>query len=159
MNHIRKSTLQDISRIAEILIFTKRMSYRFIFRDDKVSFGEMQVLPLAQEYLAAPEKLEQIWVYDDAFVKGMIHIEGARIEELYVDSFFQNEGIGGELVDFAIEEFDVNYLYVLEKNKQAIRFYKAHGFEVTAERCPEPGTEEFIVRMERRPAGRSNAAG
>lgn len=47
MASIRKATLQDVSRIAEILIFTKRMNYRFIFRNDKVSFGEMQVLPLA----------------------------------------------------------------------------------------------------------------
>ena len=62
MSHIRKSTLQDVSRIAEILIFTKRMNYRFIFQNDRVSFGEMQVLPLAQDYLAHPEKLEHIWV-------------------------------------------------------------------------------------------------
>ena len=55
MSHIRKSTLQDVSRIAEILIFTKRMNYRFIFQNDRVSFGEMQVLPLAQDYLAHPE--------------------------------------------------------------------------------------------------------
>ena len=65
------------------------MNYRFIFQDDNVSFGEMQVLPLAQEYFDEPRKLEQIWVYDDAFVKGMIHIENSRICELYVDSFFR----------------------------------------------------------------------
>lgn len=149
MNYIRKSTPQDISRIAEILIFTKRMSYRFIFRDDKVSFGEMQVLPLAQEYLASPEKLKHIWVYDDEFVKGMIHIEGTRIEELYVDSFFQNEGIGGKLVDFAVRELGADWLFVLEKNEQAIRFYQTHGFQLTKERELEPGTPEFIVKMRR----------
>ena len=142
MNPIRKSTLRDISRIAEILIFTKRMNYRFIFQDDNVSFGEMQVLPLAQEYFDEPRKLEQIWVYDDAFVKGMIHI----------DSFFQNEGIGSKLLNFAIEKFDVTYLYVLEKNESAIRFYRSHGFEMTRERAPEPGTAEFVVKMERKPA-------
>lgn len=152
MNPIRKSTLRDISRIAEILIFTKRMNYRFIFQDDNVSFGEMQVLPLAQEYFDEPRKLEQIWVYDDAFVKGMIHIENSRICELYVDCFFQNEGIGSKLLDFAIEKFDVTYLYVLEKNESAIRFYRSHGFEVTRERAPEPGTAEFVVKMERKPA-------
>ena len=65
MNYIRKAVMQDASRIAEILIFTKRMNYRKIFQDDKVSFGEMQVLPLAQDYIANPEKLTNIWVYDD----------------------------------------------------------------------------------------------
>lgn len=149
MPNIRKATLKDISRIAEILIFTKRMNYRFIFQNDRVSFGEMQVLPLAQEYLAHPEKLEHIWVYDDEFVKGMIHMEGARIDELYVDSFFQNERIGGKLVDFAVEELGADWLFVLEKNENAIRFYQSHGFKLTGERESEPGTAEFIVKMKR----------
>lgn len=150
MASIRKAIPQDVSRIAEILIFTKRMYYRFIFQNDRVSFGELQVLPLAQDYLAHPEKLEHIWVYDDEFVKAMIHIEDKRISELYVDCFFQNEGIGGELVDFAVEKFDANYLFVLEKNEKAIRFYEAHGFLLTAEREKEPGTDEFIVKMIRK---------
>lgn len=151
MPNIRKAALEDISRIAEILIFTKRMNYRFIFQNDKVSFGELQVLPLAQDYLAHPEKLEHIWVYDDEFVKGMIHIEGTRIDELYVDSFFQNEGIGGKLLDFAVKELGAEWLFVLEKNKSAIRFYEAHGFQLTEERELEPDTPEFIVKMERKP--------
>ena len=45
---IRQATISDASRIAEILIFTKRMNYRTIFQNDKVSFGEMQVYPLAR---------------------------------------------------------------------------------------------------------------
>ncbi|MDE5680121.1 MAG: GNAT family N-acetyltransferase, partial [Lachnospiraceae bacterium] len=83
MDCIRKATIQDVSRLAEILIFTKRMHYREIFHNDKVSFGEMQVYPLAQDYIANPEKLENIWVYDDGFVKGMFHIEGRELIELY----------------------------------------------------------------------------
>ena len=51
---IRKATINDISRIAEILVFVKRMNYRSIFNDDSVSFGEIQVLPVAEEY-SAPE--------------------------------------------------------------------------------------------------------
>ncbi|MCM1175855.1 MAG: GNAT family N-acetyltransferase [Blautia sp.] len=149
MNHIRKSVIQDASRLAEILIFTKRMNYRKIFHDDKVSFGEMQVLPLAQDYISNPAKLENIWVYDDEFVKGMLHIEGNELTELYVDSFFQNEGIGAKLIEFAIQTFDVSKLFVLEKNIGAIRFYQHHGFSLTQERQLEEGTTEYIVKMER----------
>ena len=68
---IRKATIQDSSRIAEILIFTKRVNYRSIFHDDKVSFGEMQVYPLTKQYMDDPSKLANIWVYDDEFVKGI----------------------------------------------------------------------------------------
>lgn len=149
MKHIRKSGIQDASRLAEILIFSKRMHYRKIFQNDKVSFGEMQVLPLANDYIAHPEKLENIWVYDDEFVKGMLHIEGDEIKELYVDPFFQNEGIGTKLIRFAIQTFGVSQLYVLEKNSSAIRFYQRHGFSLTPERKLEEGTAEFILKMER----------
>ena len=149
MDYIRKASMQDSSRLAEILIFTKRMNYRKIFHNDKISFGEMQVYPLAQDYIANSEKLENIWVYDDEFVKGMIHIEGREIIELYVDSFFQNEGIGTKLIEFAIQTFNVKNLFVLEKNISAIRFYQRHGFLLTHERQLEEGTTEYIVKMER----------
>lgn len=149
MNYIRKAVTQDASRLAEILIFTKRMNYRKIFQDDKVSFGEMQVFPLAQDYIADPEKLTNIWVYDEEFVKGMIHIEEKEVIELYVDSFFQNKGIGARLMEFAIRMFDVSNLFVLEKNSNAIRFYKRYGFSLTQERQLEKGTTEYIVKMER----------
>lgn len=149
MESIRKASIQDVSRIAEILVFTKRMNYRPIFRNDKVSFGKMQVFPLAKDYIDNPEKLTNIWVYDDEFVKGMLHAEGQELMELYVDSFFQNEGIGSRLIEFAIRKLDIKSLYVLEKNEKAIRFYQRHGFLLTRERQLEQGTDEYIVKMER----------
>lgn len=149
MEYIRQAALQDASRLAEILIFTKRVTYRPIFHEDKVSFGEMQVLPLAQDYLTNPAKLENIWVFDDEFVKGMIHIEQGQIYQLYVDVFFQKEGIGTKLIDFAIREHQAKCLWVLEKNVRAVKFYQSHGFAVTKERMPEEGTKEFIVKMVR----------
>lgn len=149
MNKIRKSTIEDVSRIAEILIFTKRMNYRSIYQDDKVSFGEMQVYPLAKEYKEFPDKIKNIWVYEDDFVKGIIHIEDEEILELYVDSFFQNQGIGSELLEFAVKQMGCRYLWVLEKNIRAITFYKEHGFYVSDERELVEGTKEYVVKMER----------
>jgi len=148
-NMIRQATIADASRIAEILIFTKRMNYRKIFHDDKVSFGEMQVYPLAQSYIDDPKTLDGIWVYDDEFVKGMIHINENQILELYVESFFENQGIGSKLVKFAIEQMHCDYLLVLEKNISAIRFYQRHGFVLTEEKQYEEGTTEYIVKMKR----------
>ena len=149
MDNIRKADIRDSSRIAEILIFTKRMNYRKIFHNDKISFGEMQVYPLAQDYILQPEKLNNIWVFDDEFVKGMIHIEGKEVVELYVDPFFQNMSIGTKLIEFAIQMFHVSYLFVLEKNIGAIRFYQRHGFSLTQKRLLEEGTKEYKVKMKR----------
>lgn len=149
MGSIRKAEVRDASRLAEILIFTKRVNYRNIFRNDKVSFEEMQVWPLAQRFIDHPEMLEGIWVYDDTFVKGLLHVQGPEILELYVDPFFQSIGIGAELIEFAIGRLDVRRLFVLEKNVGAVRFYQKHGFALTGERQLEEGTTEFIVKMER----------
>ena len=149
MSKTRKATIEDASRIAEILIFTKRMNYRSIYQDDKVSFGEMQVYPLAKEYIEFPDILKKIWVYEDEFVKGIVHIEDKEILELYVDSFFQNQGFGSELLEFAVGQMGCQYLWVLEKNARAIKFYKEHGFQVSDERELVEGTKEYVVKLKK----------
>lgn len=160
---IRQAELNDVSRIAEILIFTKRMTYRPIFRDDKVSFGEMQVLPLAENYRLHPELLSRIWVYDEEFVKGLITLQTLtddgckmlQIEELYVDVFFHNEKIGSKLLSFAEnmakeQKSKTVFLWVLEKNEHARAFYSRHGFEPTTDRQPQEGPAEYIVKYQKK---------
>lgn len=144
--NIRKATVRDLSRIAEILVFVKRIKYRPIFKNDDYSFNGLQVLSVAEEY-AIPELLDQIWVYDDGIVKGMIHIENEEIRELYVDYFFQNQGVGAKLIEFARSEFPVKFLWALEKNVDAIRFYERHSFHRTDIKKFEEGTTEYLVLL------------
>ena len=147
---IRKAKAEDISRIAEILVFVKRMNYRSIFRNDAVSFGELQVIPVARMY-SDPEILKNIWVYEsEGIVKGIARIEDKELMELYVDHFFQGQGIGAELIEFAKREHDVRVLWVLEKNTDAIRFYETHGFQVSDHKELEEGTPEYKILMERK---------
>jgi len=148
--HIRPAAESDLSRIAEILVFVKRINFRPIFQDDSYSFGELQVLSVAKQY-ADPSILGKIWVYDDGIVKGLIHIDGEEIQELYVDSFFQNQGVGESLIEFTKEYFPVSYLWAIEKNVRAIRFYEAHGFFKTNEKKLEVGTTEYLVLLRRDP--------
>lgn len=145
---IRKAEPKDISRIAEILVLTKRMKYRSIFNNDEYSFNGLQVVKVADEF-KDPELLDKVWVYDDGIVKGMIHLEGKEIAELYVDYFFWKEGIGSKLIEFAKEKFDVKSVWTLEKNGDAIHFYEAHGFKLNGKRQLEEGTPEYIVMLER----------
>lgn len=144
--NIRQANQNDISRIAEILIFTKRMNYRPIFQNDKVSFGELQVVPLANLLLKDEKLLQEYWVYDDEFIKGIIHIRGMEIVELYVDCFFEGQGVGGMLLEYA-KQNGANWLWVLEKNGRAQNFYQKHGFIKTGERKPEEGTPEYVMKM------------
>jgi len=145
---IRPAEERDVSRIAEILIFSKRVNYRRIFHNDEVSFGEMQVLPLALSLIEDRELLGRYLVYDDGFVKGLVRTEGDTVQEIYVDPFFTGQGIGGKLLEYAVHK-GARTLWVLERNTRAIAFYERHGFAPTGERAPEGDTGEHIVRMSR----------
>lgn len=138
---LRKAGNMDISRIAEILIFTKRTTYRPIFKNDNVSFNEMQVLKEIEK-LSQPSALDNIYVYDDGIVKAMVKIEDigekTKVSEFFVDPFFQGEGIGTKILNTVIEKSQEVFLYVLDKNERAIRFYVKMGFKYTGEK------EEFL---------------
>ncbi len=138
---LRKAGNMDISRIAEILIFTKRTTYRSIFKNDNVSFNEMQVLKEIEK-LSQPSALDNIYVYDDGIVKAMVKIEDigekTKVSEFFVDPFFQGEGIGTKILNNVIEKSKEVFLYVLDKNERAIRFYVKMGFKYTGEK------EEFL---------------
>ena len=120
-------------------------SFKFVSRLRSFS----KITPSKEIIIDNPQELDGIWVYDDEFVKGMIHISKNQILELYVDSFFENQGIGSKLIKFAIEQMHCDYLWVLEKNIRAIQFYQRHGFVITEEKQYEEGTTEYIVRMRR----------
>ena len=92
--NIRKATEKDLSRIAEIYVFNNRMNYWPIFKDDGFSFGELQVVTMVDNYFRKDEILKNILVYDDGLIKGFIQMNGTEICKIYVDTFFQGEGIG-----------------------------------------------------------------
>lgn len=146
---IRQATKEDIPRIAEILVFTKRVNYRPIFQNDDYSFGELTVFCVAKEWEEDPARLGQTWVYDDGTVKGLIQVVDHEIVVLYVDHFFQNQGIGSKLIRFAIEEKNARWLWALEKNVGALRFYERHGFIFQGEKKREEGTTEYLWKLER----------
>ena len=146
--NIRKAIIDDLSRVAEIYVFNNRINYFPIFKDESFSFGELQVVSLVDNYFKKEEILENIYVYDNGLIKGFIQIKGTEICQLFVEPFFQNEGIGGELIEFAIQEFQVDHVWALEKNIRAISFYQKHGFYMTGQKKFEEGTAECIVELE-----------
>lgn len=147
--NIRKASIDDLSRVAEIYIFNNRMNFFPIFKDELFSFGELQVISLADHYFKKEEIMKNIYVFEDKIVKGFIQLNKTEICKLYVDTFFQGEGIGKELMDFAMKEHQANYLWALEKNTRAISFYQRHGFHLTENKMLEEGTTEYLVKLER----------
>lgn len=149
MKNIRKAKKEDLSRIAEIYVFNNRVNYWPIFKDEGFSFGELQVVAVADGYFGKEEVLKNITVYDDGIIKGFIHMTGTELSKIYVDPFFQSKGIGKELLEFAVKEYSADNLWALEKNKRAVSFYLKNGFQLTGERKLEEGTIEYIVHLSR----------
>lgn len=147
--NIRKASSDDLSRIAEIYVFNNRVNYFPIFKDASFSFGELQVVSLVDHYFKKAEIMENIYVYDDGLIKGFIQMQETEICKLYVDTFFQSEGIGHALIEYAINKLNANHLWALEKNVRAIAFYQRHGFQLTGDKKFEEGTTEYLVKLER----------
>ena len=92
-------------------------------------------------------------------IQYIFHKDTETFTLVYVDYFFQNLGIGSELIEFARKEYDVRFLWAIEKNTDAIRFYEAHGFLLTEVKKFEEGTTEYLVMMERRTGSQSFNSG
>ena len=146
MKNIRKATIGDLARIAEIVIFNYRLNFYPIFKNDNYYFNELQVPTIMKQY---ERSIDNMWVYDDDAVKGIIQVENQEIKKLFVEPVLQGNCIGSMLLKYAIDYHNANTLWALEKNTRAIRFYERHGFIITADKKLEEDTTEYLVRLER----------
>lgn len=148
MTHIRPATPADASRIAEIIVTNYRVNFYPFFKNDAYYFGELNVLDTAKEYYSGSAALKSTFVYDDGVIKGIIRISNNEVKKLFVEPQFQSRGIGAKLLSYAIDNFAVNELWVLEYNKRGIAFYRCNGFSLTGEKITE---DEFVplLKMKR----------
>ena len=148
MNSIHPATPTDLDTLV-------RMS-RKIFHD---SFAYLNTPENMQEYMDRafnPQQLlselknpmsEFYFIRADDDIAGFIKLNrgpaqsdihddtSLEIERIYVDKQFQGHGLGAKLIAKAKEralalELNAIWLGVWEKNPDAIRFYKRHGFEI-----------------------------
>lgn len=154
---VRKATLQDVSRIAEIIVFGKRVAYRPIFNNDFVSFNELQVIDIIEKIRRNPMLLDNFIVYDDGIVKGVINRkfmdDKVELSEFYVEPFFKGKGIGRELIQYVIleakeAEKQKIFLWVIKDNLPSRKFYEANGFKENGETCLIEGTSKVDVCYE-----------
>ena len=147
---IRQADKRDIPRIAEIIVFGKRVAYRPIFKNDFVSFNELQVVHLYEEYRDNPDRLDGMLLYDDGIVKGVIKGQPigdktVEITDFYVEPFFVRQGIGTLLIEHLIRQVRENgghkiVLWVIKDNMNARKFYEENGFVNSGKTCIIEGT-------------------
>lgn len=140
---IRKATLDDLCRIAEIHVTGWRYAYRNIIPDEFL-FKTMNVPARIDAFKKAIERQEDVYVFDEnGIVKGFMIIGPCRDSDrsdsfelwgLYVDPFMLRNGIGTKLIGFCEQKArelghkDV-VLWVLEDNKIGRNFYSKMGYE------------------------------
>lgn len=149
MSKIRQARMEDIARLAEIEVFNYRLNFYPIIKSDWFFFDELRVPNLMEQYSQEKDLVNNSYVYDDGVIKGFIRLEGKQVKKLFVEPALQGNAIGAELLEYAIQNHQVTYLWALEKNEKAIAFYKRHGFRVTDDKMLEEGTTEYLVRLER----------
>ena len=62
-----------------------------------------------------------------------------ELVKLFVEPAFQSQGIGGCLLNYAVNELNVSWLWALEYNTRGIEFYKRNGFRFSGEKMLEDG--------------------
>lgn len=64
--------------------------------------------------------MENIYVFDDGVIRGFIEMNGTQLSKIYVDSFFQSQGVGDALIRYATEEFGADNLWADQVKAQII---------------------------------------
>lgn len=62
-------------------------------------------------------------------IAGFIAVVGNCVEHLYVHVDYQRKGVGGRLLEVALDKSpDDLYLFAFQQNRVAQQFYQSHGF-------------------------------
>ncbi len=62
-------------------------------------------------------------------IVGFIGVEGSKIEMLFISPLCRGKGIGKSLVQYGVENYNVNQVTVNQQNPQAVGFYEYLGFK------------------------------
>jgi len=152
---IRKATIEDVIRIAEIHVMGWRFAYRNLISDEFL-FRNMNVpARIARFTKAIEDGKEDIYVYEEnQIVKAFMIIGPCRDEDrpssfelwgLYVDPFMLRNGIGSKMLNFceqrALEQgYGDVVLWVLEDNMIGRNFYGKMGYAFD-------GTRKYLDRF------------
>lgn len=142
---IRKATVEDAARIAEIDVFSERFAYKDIVSEDLL-YKDLTVenrIPRVRNWIS--EDSFSVFVYEDdttGTVKGMMGFGKTGDEDkqnsfelhfLYVDPFFSRQGIGSQLIKYFENEgirqgYKEFIIWVLEKNEIGKNCYLKNGY-------------------------------
>jgi len=142
---IRKATIDDAARIAEINVYGWRNTYRGIISDEELFINRRVDKSIIGFSKAITENIDSIHVYEDdvnKIIKGIIGFSNSKDSDklnafelcfIYVETVFSREGIGTKLIKYFEEEaisIDKKEMivWVLEKNTIGRNLYTKNGY-------------------------------
>ena len=139
---IRKLELNDIPRVAEIQIYAWRIYDKGVLSDEYL-FKDMLVVKRMEYFEKFVKKNNsEMYVFDDGIVKAFLTVgrckdedkaDSLQIRSIYVDPFFQRNGIGSLLIEHfeniaRQRNFTEVCLWVMEHNQKARTFYEKFDY-------------------------------
>jgi putative acetyltransferase len=114
----------DFPRVVEVWEASIRATHHFLTEADIQFFK-----PLVREEL--PHVAQLACMRDgEGRVAGFIGVEHTKVEMLFVHPSWCGQGVGRQLITYAITALGISLVDVNEQNTQAVGFYMRMGFDV-----------------------------
>ena len=120
---IEKSLPSDFDEITDVWEASVRATHDFLKEEDILFFRPL----IRNEYLRA---VDLFTIRIQGRIAGFTGLSETAIEMLFIHPDFRGNGIGRELLQFAVREKAVTRVDVNEQNTQAVGFYQKMGFTV-----------------------------
>jgi len=137
---IRKLNEADIDKVMDIWMKSTIKAHDFISKE----YWQNNYNTVKEVYIP----MSETFVYKDAQgIKGFISvINNEFIGALFVDIDFQGNGIGKQLIDYAVSKYGKLQLAVYKENKKSVEFYINRGFKIIEEQINDDSKHvEYIM--------------
>lgn len=118
-------TAKQLNELVEVWEASVRDSHSFLTNKDIRSFK-----PLVKTAIQEIETL--IIVEEEGRAAGFIGIADQKVEMLFLSPKVFGKGLGRQLMQKAIDDYQAIYVDVNEQNPKAVGFYQHMGFQVFA---------------------------
>ena len=137
---IRKLNEADIDKVMDIWMKSTIKAHDFISKE----YWQNNYNTVKEVYIP----MSETFVYKDVQgIKGFISmINNEFIGALFVDIDFQGNGIGKQLIDYAVSKYGKLKLAVYKENKKSVEFYINRGFKIIEEQINDDSKNvEYIM--------------
>lgn len=137
---IRQLNEADIDKVMDIWMKSTIKAHDFISKE----YWQNNYNTVKEVYIP----MSETFVYKDVQgIKGFISvINNEFIGALFVDIDFQGNGIGKQLIDYAVSKYGKLQLAVYKENKKSVEFYINRGFKIIEEQINDDSKHvEYIM--------------